>query len=196
VIDDPKDVKIYDLRERLGISKDTVVCGMHQRVDDNIFSPIPLESFRNVDKDAVYLIMGGSDKYKQQAQDLSNVRFVDFSSDPSDIYSFLNSLDFYLHGRQDGEVCSASIIEALKHGLPVVSHYSRLNNGHEEQIRNCGFFANNIGEYTGAINLLIQESNLRKELSEKAIEKYRSTYSLNSTIEKYINLYEEVYELY
>jgi glycosyltransferase involved in cell wall biosynthesis len=197
VIDDPKDVKIYDLRERLGISKDTVVCGMHQRVDDNIFSPIPLESFRNVGKDAVYLIMGGSDKYKQQAQGLSNVRFVDFSSDPSDIYSFLSSLDFYLHGRQDGEVCSASIIEALKHGLPVLSHSSRLNNGHEEQIRGCGFFATDVNSYSTYMKHLINpESDLLRDLSTNALAKYHSTYSLDSTIDEYVNLYEEVHELH
>ncbi len=192
VIENPMEIKTYGLRKQLNISEDAVVCGMHQRVDDGIYSFTPIQAIRNIDREVIYLIMGGSDKYKKQAEGLDNVKFVDFSSDASDIYSFLNCLDFYLHGRYDGETCSASIIEALKLGLPVISHASQLNNGHAEQIQGCGFFCQDIRSYTDMIRVMIDEESLRKELSEAARNKYYNTYALDKTIAKYVNLYEGI----
>ena len=153
---------------------------------------MPIHAIRHIDREVIYLIMGGSEKYKEQAIGLPNVGFLDFSSDASDIYSFLNCLDFYLHGRSDGEVCSASIIEALKHGLPVISHASDLNNGHEEQIEGCGFFCKDPDSYVFLIRAMIDEDNLRIELSERARNKYHSMYALDKTIEQYVSLYEGI----
>ncbi len=192
IVDDPQNITTYGLRKRLNISEGAIVCGMHQRVDDAIYSFMPIHAIRHSDREVIYLIMGGSEKYKAQANGLSNVRFVDFSGDVSDVYSFLNSLDFYLHGRADGEVCSASIIEALKHGLPIISHSSQLNNGHKEQIEGCGFFCEDPDGYIGVIKAMIDEENLRKELSEQARNKYHSMYALDKTIQQYVSLYEEV----
>ena len=192
IVDNPKDVMEYDFRQRLDISEDAIVCGMHQRVDDAIYSFLPINAIRNIDREVVYLIMGGSEKYKEQAKGLDNVRFIDFSSDASMVHSFLNCLDFYLHGRRDGEVCSASIIEALKHGLPIISHASQLNNGHKEQIEGCGFFCEDLDGYIGVIKAMIDEENLRKELSEQARTKYYDMYALDKTIEQYVDLYKEI----
>lgn len=179
-----------DLRESFGISKDTVVFGMHQRVDDAIFSSLPLESFSRLHGDTAYILMGGSERYRSQASNYENVFFLDFSTIPEDISNFLSSLDVYAHGRLDGEVCSASIIEALSFGLPVISH-SAQNNGHQEQIEGCGFFVSSVEEYLESMQLLLDLGN-RSRFSYNSVKKYEAIYSLDACIKKYVDLYEEI----
>ena len=190
IVECPANIHRYDARQRLGIPKDTVVFGMHQRVCDIIFSSIPIDCFKKLSGNVSYVIMGGSDRYRSQYSDIGNVFFVDFSTRVEDICSFLDMLDVYSHGRSDGEVCSASIIEALKNGLPVISH-SALNNGHQEQIEGCGFFVNSKEEYLEAMTRLL-DKELRLELGAKATKKYKSVYGLKPCIEEYVKLYEEI----
>ena len=49
--------------------EDKCVFGMHQRVDNHIFSPIPLEAYDEVETDdTAFLILGGSVNYQKQAK--------------------------------------------------------------------------------------------------------------------------------
>jgi len=119
-----------------------VVYGFHQAARDEIFSPVSLMAYNNLNlgDSAHFLIMGGSDQYKRFVEkfNIPNVDFINFSSDSSEIHSFLSSLDVYVHGRADGEVCSACLIEAMYHGLPIITHISNINSGHVSQISQIG----------------------------------------------------------
>ena len=189
------------LRKDLGIGGDVLLYGMHQADRDDIFSMIPLKAYKEIEENGVdgrgdirsmYVLLGGSKNYRTQAEELGleNVIFLDFNSDPEYIHNFIAGLDIYTHGRHDGEVCSSSIIEALYHGKPVITHPGT-NMGHGEQIRGCGFMAPAMWEYCKAMRDYANPDT-RKLLSERCIEKYKSEYSFETALQKYIDLYTQI----
>lgn len=169
------------------------VFGLHQRDDDQIFSPIPLEAYSRVESDStMFLFLGGSKLYQKQARDLGikNIKFIPTTSDLNEIHKFLNSLNVYAHGRADGEQCSTAIIEAMSHGLPIVSHFAP-SNGHVEQIGSGGRVVKNTKDYEIAL-LEMMSDNVHYENCVIAIkERYSSEYSIDSIMKKYTSLFDE-----
>ena len=184
-----------NFREKHRIPEDAFVFGIHQRNDPTIFSPVCLEAFSNARlEDAYMVIMGGSKDHRNFVSELKkrdSIIFVDFCSDYLEIHNFLSSIDVYTHSRLDGEVCSASLIEAMYHGKPIVSCPGQ-NNGHQEQIQNCGFFCESLRDYIGAMERLSSEPSVYKESSRKTKIKYDEIYSFDSVKEKIIETVEEV----
>ena len=169
------------------------VFGLHQRDDNKIFSPIPLEAYSRVESDStMFLFLGGSKLYQEQAKTLGikNIKFIPTTSDLNEIHTFLNSLDVYAHGRADGEQCSTAIIEAMSHGLPVVSHFAP-SNGHVEQIADTGSVVKNIEEYQIALLEMMNNKEYYDNCVVKTKERYSSKYSMDSIIEKYSSLFDE-----
>ncbi len=186
------------LREELNIDKEKFIFGMHQATSESVFSPIPLNAYSLIeDENNIFVILGGAKKYRQQAHQLGlkNVRFIDFTGDAIKINNFLEGLDIFAHGRHDGEMCSAAIIEALYHGKPIVS-CPGINMGHAEQIDKCGIMTYSIEEYARSLKKFEIDTNFYKEKSSQCIQKYNNIYSLDVAINKYINIYEETYEKY
>ena len=95
------------------------------------------------------------------------------------MYGYIN---VYAHCRVDGEVCSASIIEAMYHGKPVIS-YPGVNMGHEEQLENCGKMTYSLEEYVEEM-LKLQNKDYHSEMSEKIKNKYKSNYDYKFVEEK------------
>lgn len=160
-----------NLRFELGINTKFVI-GMHQRNSDELFSHIPLQAFEILQSkyDISFILLNGSSKYVAQARALKlrNTRFIPETD--SEVYKqkFLNTLDIYTHGRADGEIHSAAIAEALRHGKPVLTHCSPIANGQAEQIENCGYFVHTLAEYTSVLQNLLEDSNLLHEKSSNA----------------------------
>lgn len=186
-----------DYREQLGISKDDFVFGLHQRDSDNIYSPIPLAAFNELKRrhpNIKFVLLGGSDKYKAQDEGDGSVYFLPFSSDLKNIHKFLNTLDVYTHGRADGEVCSAAIIEGLMHSLPVVTHAAP-NMGHAAQVDNgAGYMCFSKNEYVAAMEKLLTDKSAYKTNSELAYAKYQNNYSRLANVNKIAKVYEDVYK--
>ena len=189
-----------DFRERHGIPKDAFVFGMHQRNDPTIFSSASLEAFRHLDcGNAYYALLGGSRLHREYVSgwDLnkkSKVLFLDFTSDPLVIHSFLDALDVYAHCRRDGEVSSAAIVEALYHGKPVIT-CPGINNGHFDQVRSCGFFCNTLEEYTDSMRTLQIDQKKYKDMSERTSVEYNKTYAYDAIKSKTLGLLEEIIAL-
>ena len=176
----------YDLGNRF-------VFGLHQRNDDNIFSPIPLEAYKKIESDkTMFLFLGGSLRYVNQAKSLGikNIQFIPTSSDPEVIHKFLNTLDVFAHGRSDGEQCSTAIIEAMSHNLPFISHTAP-SMGHAEQIKDSGIIVENANEYSQAMLKFINDKTYYDICSSNSNQRYESVYSLDSVIFSYIKLIEE-----
>lgn len=184
-----------DMVKFLGLDN-KFVFGMHQRVSDDIFSDVVLEAYSKIETQNTYFIlMGGSNKYKLQAKDLKikNILFLDSTGDLKVIFKFLRTLDVYSHGRKDGEVNSQAIAEALYTGLPIVSHKSKINNGHIECIGNAGKVVNNVFEYGEEMKKLISDRDYFLYRSNWALKVFGENYELNGQINKYIKLYQDVY---
>ena len=182
------------MRQRLGIPKDAFVYGMHQRNDDGIFSPVSLQAYSQVQqKNTYFVLLGGSQKHRDMVVDLKleNVVFLDFTSNVEEIHDFLGGLDVYTHSRSDGEVCSASIIEAMYHGLPVVTHPAQ-NMGHLEQIDGCGKMTYSIEEYVKEMVALRWDSAYYGEVRRNTLHKYNGSYCYKTIERNLLDIYRGV----
>lgn len=197
LFDELPEVSKHNLRKELEIN-DKFVFGLHQRDDDGIFSPIPLTAFKKIENEfdnVVFVLLGGSKKYKEQAEslELRNFYTLSHTGDRERISKFLNTLDVYAHGRSDGETFSLAISEALSHGLPALSHAAPAM-GHAETIGDAGYVANSLDEYVHSMKRLMLDKNHYNELSRKAKTRFEEHLSLEVNIGKFIDLYERVYQ--
>jgi len=184
-----------DYRQELNL-KEKFIYGFHQRPDDKIFSPIPLNAYKKIENESNYfIVLGGSNKYKQQAEDLKikNIHFLPPTGDKDIIFKFLNSLNVFAHGRKDGENNSQAIAEAMYFGTPVVSHVSEINNGHIETIGDAGKVVKTADEYTLELVKLQSDNEYFNMRSENAKNNFLNNYDLTNQIKKIVQIYEDVY---
>jgi len=194
----PNPLKIPDVgevnyREEFGW-QDKFIFGLHQRRDNHIFSPIPLEAYDEIEDDnTAFLLLGGSENYQKQAKDLGlkNFKHLPPVGELEPIHKFLNTLDVFAHGRSDGEQCSCAIIEAMSHGLPVISHTAP-SMGQLEQIGDAGKVANSYQEYSEVMVDMIDDKNYYSKCAQNSKKRYNEIYKLESIIKKYADIYEGV----
>ena len=187
------DVGDINYREEFGW-QDKFVFGLHQRRDNHIFSPIPLEAYDEIEDDnTAFLLLGGSENYQKQARDLGlkNFKHLPPVGELEPIHKFLNTLDVYAHGRSDGEQCSCAIIEAMSHGLPVISHTAP-SMGQLEQIGDAGRVTNDYQEYSEVMADMIDDKNYYSECAQNSKKRYNEIYKLESIIKKYADIYKGV----
>ena len=174
-----------NFRQKYNIPENAFVYGLHQRNDNSISSDIALKAFAAIQNDNTYYAMlGGTEVHKSfvKNNNIKNVIFADYTANIEDIHGFLHAINVYAHCRVDGEVCSASIIEAMYHNKPVIS-YPGINMGHEEQLQNCGKMAYSVEEYIEEM-LKLQNKNYYDEKSESIKIKYKNTYDYRFVEEK------------
>lgn len=183
-----------DLRSGLNI-KDKFIFGFHQRKDDWIYSPIPLDAYKKIEDDnTVFLMLNGSDLYKKQASALGikNIIFLPYAVTQDDIYAFVNTLDVFAHGRKDGEVNSAAMAEAMYFGKPIVSHTSKYSNGHIETVQDAGRVVETTDEYASELKKIMLDKNYYHFRSLKAKERFAEKYELKRQIDNIVKIYESV----
>lgn len=188
----PNPVYVPKVSEKHDFDK-KYIFGMHQRNNDSIFSPIPLEAYSKIENDdTMFMMLGGSIKYEKQAFDLGlkNVLFAPTTSDVDAIHKFLNTLTVYAHGRSDGEQCSTAIIEAMSHGLPIISHTAP-SMGHAEQIGDAGAVVPDVDSYAKMMKRMMEDESFASTCAENSLERYQSKYSIKSIINQYVELFEE-----
>ena len=187
------DVGDINYREEFGW-QDKFVFGLHQRRDNHIFSPIPLEAYDEIEDDnTAFLLLGGSENYQKQARDLGlkNFKHLPPVGELEPIHKFLNTLDVYAHGRSDGEQCSCAIIEAMSHGLPVISHTAP-SMGQLEQIGDAGKVVENYEQYSNVMIDMLYDKNYYKKCADNSKKRYNEIYKLESIIKKYADIYKGV----
>jgi FkbM family methyltransferase len=184
-----------NLRKSLGISKKVIVAGFHQRNSNQIFSDIPLKIFKKIEtRNRFFLIMGGGDKYKEQAKKLNikNILFIEHSADTFKISKFLNTLDIFAHGRKDGETFGTVIAEAMVHKKPCISHYSTISNAQPETMGPGGLFCYSEKDYFKNLKELFSNLKLRKKLSIKAQLHAKKYYLIKKNVNKLSNIYKKI----
>lgn len=171
------------------------IFGFHQRNDDMIFSPMPLAAYSKIEtKDTMFLLLGGGEKYREQAKNLGikSIVFLEHTGNSQIVYKFLSTLDVYAHGRKDGEVNSTAMAEAMYFGLPLVSHFSEVNNGHVECIENAGKVVSNNDEYAQELVKLQNDKEYYRYRSQEAKKRFAEKYELQGQMKNIINIYEDV----
>ena len=185
-----------DFRKELNIPTDSIVCGFHQRNDENIFSKIPLKAFSRVfNHNLSFIILGGANKYRDQAKKLGlkNVYFLEHTGDENTIAKFLNTLDIYTHGRNDGETFGTIFAEAMSFRLPCISHYSFIGaNAQPETMGPGGIFTKNEEEYFFELKRLIIDKSLRNNLGNLAKKHSKKYYGLEHSVRSVHSIYENI----
>lgn len=182
-----------NIRKKFNISEDTFIYGFHQRNDDRIFSDIPLKAFKKINNEKVaFIICGGSKLYKKEAQDLNlkNCFFIPETDNNDIIYSFLNTINVYAHGRADGELNSTALAEAMYFGLPIITHPSNKFNGHLEVVTNNGMVADNVDEYAKDMKKMLYDKQSYEEYSLASKEMFKKKYDLNNQIFNFMSICE------
>ncbi len=149
----------------LKVKGDKFAFGFHQRASDQIFSDIPLQAYKLIETDKTcFLILGGSSLYSEQAKLLKIKNFYQFPPNINYeiVENFLRALDVYAHGRFCGELWPATIAEAMRLSIPVVTHKGKYNNGQLEMIGNPHFFVDGVHSYAERLHELLHDSKLRK----------------------------------
>ena len=187
------DVGDVNYREEFGW-EDKFIFGLHQRRDNHIFSPLPLEAYDEIETDdTAFLLLGGSESYQKQAKDLGlkNFKHLPTTGELEPIHKFLNTLNVYAHGRSDGEQCSCAIIEAMSHGLPVISHTAP-SMGQLEQIADAGEVVDGYEEYAEVMKKMMYNKNYYVNCKINSNKRYENVYKLDTVIKKYVEIYKEV----
>jgi hypothetical protein len=186
-------VSSADLRAELGLPERAVVMGFHQRAQDAIFSPWPLEAFARVARpDQYFVLMGGGSAYRSQAAalGLDNVLFIEHSGSAERISAFLNTLDLFVHGRADGETFGTVFAEAMMHGLPCMSHRSEVANAQPETMGPAGLFAQDEEDYVRKLQRLLEDGALRDRLAAKARPHAERYYTVGSCVRRLMDVYD------
>lgn len=180
-----------NLREELGL-KNKFIYGFHQRNTEDLFSEVPLLAYKNVEnEDTFFILLGGSSKYRQQATELGLKNFIalEHTGDENKIHSFLDSIDVFTHGRNDGETFGAVFTEAMYHKKPCISHKAAAN-GHVEVIGPSGtvFERHDIVGYSNEMLRLKNDKQYYEDKSITGFNHYLSNYSLETQLNRIIKI--------
>ena len=169
-----------NLREEFNIPEDAFVFGRIGRDDENIYDPINIQAYAQVEDEHIFFVLvNPSSRCRADLRDLNikNVRFMERTTSEVRLSKFYNTIDVLAHSRKDGEINPANVWEAFAHGKPVVSHYAHPFNGHIEVIRDCGFVVlkDDVNEYARIMNKFIKKEIDYFKLSEKCINNWQQT---------------------
>ena len=184
-----------DIRKQFGIDDNDFVFGLHQRDNDYIFSDMPLNAYAQIENEhTAFIICGGSKKYRAQAENLNLKRcyFIDATDSNDVIYSFLEALDVYAHGRYDGELNSTALAEAMYFGLPVITHPSDIFNGQLEVINGNGFVANNSNEYAEKMKVLLNNKDVYNACAIESKKIFEKKYDPKAQINNIMCIFDDV----
>ena len=123
---------------------------------------------------------------------LKSVYFIDATDSNDIIYSFLDSLDVYAHGRYDGELNSTALAEAMYFGLPIITHPSEIYNGQLEVIDGNGFVADTYEEYAKKMKLLMQDKKVYRSCADGSRKMFLKKYEPNEQISKLMDIFDDV----
>ena len=176
-------------RQQHNIPENALVFGLHQA--PGVASLVSLEAFsRIVTDNTYYIILGGDNQHRSFCDNkkIHNVIFLPLESDTKKIHAFIDGIDIYAHCRKDGEVCSSSLIEAMAHGKPIISHIGDGTNlGHLEQVEGIGFVTKSAEEYATEMAKYHNKS-YRLNLATKSTDKYLKTYEYGIVSSKLMGL--------
>jgi glycosyltransferase involved in cell wall biosynthesis len=180
-----------NIREKLGLTN-KFIYGFHQRNTEDLFSEVPLLAYKQIQNDDTsFILLGGSSRYRQQANELGLINFVslEHTGDENEIHSFLDSIDVFTHGRNDGETFGAVFTEAMYHKKPCISHKAAAN-GHIEVIGPSGvvFERHDINGYSNEMLKLKNDSGYYNDKSLNGFNHYISNYSLETQIGRIVEI--------
>lgn len=180
-----------DLKSELNIPNNYHVFGRIGRKAN--FSPIAIESLniiKNMGYNFKYIIIGACEHAINLINRLGlsdNCIILETTNDDEFIHRFNNTIDIFLHYRSDGETFGTAIAQAMIYGKPVISHFSGYN-AQDEIIKDGGYVANNVNDYTEYLLNLLNDKEIYNKISNNAKER-----AMDFEESKIVKQWEEVY---
>lgn len=191
-----------NLRESLGVRKDEILIGFHQREDDGIYGEQALQAYSMLSSrlriKTRFVILGGSNKYLALARKLKlDLIKLPIATNFNDVSLFLNSLDIYAHSGGAGETLCIAIQEAMIHSLPIITmDIDNKPNAQISTLKNSGIIVNNVEEYSKKLDFLIRNKGDRIRHGEIAKKNAINEYSEKSCMIKFTNLFFDMHKKY
>ena len=186
-----------NLRSELGIDPQTFVIGRIGRNADDIYDPISLRAYKEIESDlTLFLAVAPPPRMKADAQafGIRRIRYLEPTVDELYLSKFYNTLDAFAHARLDGETFGCVIAEAMKHSLPILTHRSHVRNSQLELVDDsCGFITNQNDwqAYAKALLQLRDHPSERKQMGKNALAKALKFYEAGTITQKLEEMYLE-----
>ncbi len=186
-----------NLRVQLSIEDDAIVCGMHQRPEDAIFSPMSMDAVlaasKKLKNKIYFLVLGGSKLYQSHANSIGLNNFYQLKYEPGidGVSRFLNTLDIYTHARADGETLGRVLQEAMMHKLPIISHKAQWN-AHIETIGPGGVVVSNSSQYASILSEWILDISRAKKIGALGYDQAVKKYSFPAIVSRFEGILIEV----
>jgi glycosyltransferase involved in cell wall biosynthesis len=184
------------LRTELGVQPDETVIGTVARLDAVKNQALMLRATRALlDQNyKVRLLLVGDGPERQNLQALAtelnlgaSVIFTGFQSQPADYLSLMDI--FLLPSFTEGT--SMTLLEAMSLGIPTVA--TRVG-GTPEIVADgeTGTLteSDNLGEFTSALKLLLEQPNTRQQMADKAKQRFSERFSVAQMVQQYQKLYD------
>lgn len=192
--------QISDLRKELGIPENALVIGRASRPDldhDQFLEQVYLQIPESLNKSVYFLCLGSKPKYSQKFLDLFGQRVLTLNAttDENRVSAFYQTLDVFTHRRPEGETFGLVIAEAMMHGIPVISHFSDVDNAQAEVLDNLEFISefHDHTYYSKKLVQLLSNSELRKSLGQRYHHRAKSHFSAEVVTSQLENYYRELF---
>jgi len=123
------------------------------------------------------------------------VEFLPLAMDYSRVSKFLNTLDIFCHSAGLGESVGLAVMEAMMHGLPVVSIKS-WNNGHIDVIGSTNKVSESVDEYAQNLLKLIEDEQFRKSVAQASQVRAKENFSFEHMNRFFENIFQDTFEKY
>jgi glycosyltransferase involved in cell wall biosynthesis len=183
------------LRDELGL-KDKFVYGRVGRAESDVYSPINLRAYKQVENSSTcFLYVSPNRAARQEVASLGikNIIFLNATLDEVELSKIYNTCDVVCHSNALGETFGNTIAEAMMHGKPVISHrgspqYSQAQSELLGDLSARLFVGLDVGAYARAMRDL-QNDEVRLEASRYVRERAQSLFDYQTVAREYARLY-------
>jgi hypothetical protein len=141
----------YDLREKLGISKDKTVFACYAgKTEFNVYHTHSAITKIVSERDDIIFLFMNIDKFHEH----KNIIYLPPTWDLSEKSAFVHAADAMIHGRNSGETFGCAVAEFSIENKPVITNFEAGERAHIEILGDRGIYYNNFDEVYDILNNL------------------------------------------
>ena len=194
---------VQAFRAQHGLPHDAVVFGCLARPDPLKWPPFLFDAFEDVAQrhpGAYYLVAGLSDSARKRIAALPDdvhrrVVELPFLHDDAQLRTCYSAMDVFLHGSPIGESFGLVFVEALLCGTPIVTHATPAKHNSQMEVvghERGGLIAATPSRMADAMERLLLEPALRRQLAEQGAAHVRAHYTEKQVIPLLLRIIEHV----
>lgn len=185
-----------NLRSDLGLPEGVFVFGSYNPNQNLNFSMVPVECFLELERmglNVAFLTLDADEQYVEVVRNsgIKHYYHLQSKNNTSFIDKFFSTLNVYVHGLRFDSVDNVDLLEAMKHGLPVVSHFTQ-NNYHLSIVQDAGIVHGNTDCYTFEMYNLYKNNKFYNWKRNVSRDRFVKLYSKEGNLNQYIDIVSDV----